>query len=79
MVPVVARLEAWLPFTYSRSVAPSYVSARGDQLVFADGTPARFWGTNVSAYSLFQTGLSDTVTSVAWPASASSMALSTTS
>ena len=31
MVPVVARLEAWLPFTYSRSVAPSYVSARCDQ------------------------------------------------
>ncbi|MBZ0262565.1 MAG: hypothetical protein K8F90_18435 [Hyphomicrobiales bacterium] len=37
------------------------LSARGDQLVFANGTPARFWGTNVSAYSLFHTGLSDTV------------------
>jgi hypothetical protein len=33
----------------------------GGQLVFADGTPARFWGANLSAYALFQTGLSDTV------------------
>ena len=33
----------------------------GDQLVFADGTPARFWGANLTAYALFQTGLSDTV------------------
>lgn len=27
--------------------------AAGDALVFADGTPARFWGTNVTAYALF--------------------------
>ena len=33
----------------------------GDQLVFADGTPARFWGANLTAYALFNTGLSDTV------------------
>ncbi|MDP1699409.1 MAG: hypothetical protein Q8L53_00410 [Aestuariivirga sp.] len=33
----------------------------GDQLVFADGTPARFWGTNLTAHALFRTGLSDTV------------------
>jgi hypothetical protein len=33
----------------------------GDRLVFADGTPARFWGANLGAYSLFKTGLSDTV------------------
>ena len=25
----------------------------GDALVFADGTPARFWGTNLAAYALF--------------------------
>lgn len=29
------------------------IEARGDRLVFADGTPARLWGTNVVAYSLF--------------------------
>src|SRR5690606_16778667 len=26
---------------------------KGARLVFADGSPARFWGTNLSAYSLF--------------------------
>lgn len=31
------------------------VEARGGQLVFADGTPARFWGANLQAYALFQT------------------------
>lgn len=31
------------------------VRAQGDSLVFADGTPARFWGTNVTAYALFTT------------------------
>lgn len=30
-----------------------FVRAEGDQLVFADGTPARFWGTNIAAYALF--------------------------
>ncbi len=29
------------------------IEVRGDRLVFADGTPARLWGTNVVAYSLF--------------------------
>lgn len=29
------------------------VEVNGDALQFADGTPARFWGTNVVAYSLF--------------------------
>lgn len=29
------------------------VEVQGDRLVFADGTPARLWGTNVVAYSLF--------------------------
>lgn len=29
------------------------VQAKGDALVFEDGTPARFWGTNVAAQSLF--------------------------
>jgi len=32
-----------------------FVKVAGDQLQFADGTPARFWGTNVSAYALFRT------------------------
>lgn len=31
------------------------VSTRGDQLVFADGTPARFWGTNLTANALYRT------------------------
>jgi hypothetical protein len=30
-----------------------FVKAVGEQLQFADGTPARFWGTNLSAYALF--------------------------
>lgn len=32
-----------------------FVRASGDKLVFADNTPARFWGTNLSAYTLFGT------------------------
>ncbi|MEN4826639.1 glycosyl hydrolase family 5 [Pseudomonas sp. P39-UII1] len=32
-----------------------FVKAAGEQLVFADNTPARFWGTNLSAYALFKT------------------------
>nr|WP_246227951.1 cellulase family glycosylhydrolase [Roseobacter ponti] len=35
------------------------VRAQGDGLVFADGTPARFWGTNLQAYALFHTGPRD--------------------
>ena len=31
------------------------VSLKGDQLQFEDGTQARFWGTNVTAYALFST------------------------
>lgn len=34
-----------------------FVRAVGEQLQFADGTPARFWGTNISAYTLFGTPL----------------------
>jgi hypothetical protein len=30
-----------------------FVVAKGDQLIFADGTPARFWGGNIAAYALF--------------------------
>lgn len=30
-----------------------FVRAKGDQFVFDDGTPVRFWGANVQAYSLF--------------------------
>ncbi len=32
-----------------------FVRTEGEALVFADGTPARFWGTNLSAYALFGT------------------------
>lgn len=32
-----------------------FVKAAGEQLLFADNTPARFWGTNVSAYAIFNT------------------------
>ncbi|MGN8248170.1 cellulase family glycosylhydrolase [Pseudomonas sp. SMV7] len=31
-----------------------FVKAVGEQLMFADNTPARFWGTNLSAYALFK-------------------------
>ena len=30
-----------------------FVQAKGDQLVFQDGTPVRFWGGNLAAYALF--------------------------
>lgn len=30
-----------------------FVRAEGDRLLFADGTPARFWGANLAAYALF--------------------------
>lgn len=32
-----------------------FLKVSGEQLLFADNTPARFWGTNLSAYSLFKT------------------------
>ncbi|MHC8320952.1 glycoside hydrolase 5 family protein [Pseudomonas sp. GB2N2] len=32
-----------------------FVKAVGEQLQFADNTPARFWGTNVTAYALYRT------------------------
>ncbi|MBK5354665.1 cellulase family glycosylhydrolase [Pseudomonas sp. TH41] len=32
-----------------------FVKASGEQLQFADNTPARFWGTNVTSYALFRT------------------------
>jgi hypothetical protein len=32
-----------------------FVKAAGESLVFEDGSPARFWGTNLSAYVLFET------------------------
>ena len=38
-----------------------FLSEADGQLAFADGTRARFWGTNLTAYALFQTGLDDTV------------------
>jgi len=38
-----------------------FVRARGDALVFEDGTPARFWGTNLTAYALFGTAKEEVV------------------
>jgi hypothetical protein len=32
-----------------------FLKTAKDELVFADGAPARFWGTNVAAFSLFTT------------------------
>lgn len=32
-----------------------FVKVSGERLVFGDGTPARFWGTNVNAWALFET------------------------
>jgi len=32
-----------------------FVKASGERLLFADNTPVRFWGTNLSAYTLFST------------------------
>jgi Cellulase (glycosyl hydrolase family 5) len=32
-----------------------FVKAAGESLVFEDGSPARFWGTNLAAYALFDT------------------------
>ena len=32
-----------------------YLTAAKDKLVFKDGTPVRFWGTNLTAYALFGT------------------------
>lgn len=31
-----------------------FVKAAGEQLQFADNTPARFWGTNLSAFAIFK-------------------------
>ncbi len=36
-----------------------HLEVRGDALVFADGTPARFWGTNITAQTLFEGGNAD--------------------
>ena len=38
-----------------------FVRAEGDDLVFEDGTPARFWGTNLTGYALFQAASPETV------------------
>jgi hypothetical protein len=34
-----------------------FVNVKGDDFVFADGTPARFWGVNVTAYAALTGGL----------------------
>jgi len=36
-----------------------FLKTRGDELAFDDDTPARFWGTNLTAYSLFGTPKAD--------------------
>jgi len=32
-----------------------FLRARGENIIFEDGTPVRFWGTNITAYALFRT------------------------
>ncbi len=32
-----------------------FLRTRGDELIFEDGTKAKFWGTNIQAYALFRT------------------------
>lgn len=32
-----------------------FLSAKADQLTFEDGTTAKFWGTNITAYAIFNT------------------------
>jgi hypothetical protein len=36
-----------------------FLKTVGNKLVFEDGTPARFWGTNLVAYSLFRSNRND--------------------
>ncbi|WP_323846378.1 hypothetical protein [Microbulbifer magnicolonia] len=36
-----------------------FLRAQGESLVFEDGTPARFWGTNMQAYALFSSSEQD--------------------
>jgi Cellulase (glycosyl hydrolase family 5) len=38
-----------------------FVKAAGESLVFEDGTPARFWGTNLAAQALFGTSRSNVI------------------
>ena len=38
-----------------------FLKTVGDKLVFSDGTPARFWGTNIAAYALFATNSQEAV------------------
>jgi hypothetical protein len=62
-------VKKWFPGALAPDVAPvdlsflnrderpagrrGFVRADGDRLVFADGTPARFWGGNLAAYTVF--------------------------
>jgi hypothetical protein len=46
---------AFLNATEKPAGKRGFIKASGEQLKFADDTPARFWGTNVSAYTLFST------------------------
>lgn len=36
-----------------------FLRAQGESLIFEDGTKTRFWGTNITAYTLFSTAESD--------------------
>ena len=62
-----ADLAGWLPGALGTQASPvdlsfmnhkpagkhGFVEAKGQHLQFADGTPAKFWGANVQAYSIF--------------------------
>ena len=46
------------PFSMRRKnqrASMAILTAAKDKLVFEDGTPVRFWGTNLTAYALFGT------------------------
>ncbi len=53
------RLETPIPDLSALNHQPAgrhgKIQAVGDELFFADGTPARFWGANLQAYALFTT------------------------
>ncbi|MBN2195889.1 MAG: cellulase family glycosylhydrolase [Polyangiaceae bacterium] len=45
---------SFLNAAHGRAGSHGRLTRKGDRLVFADGTPARFWGTNLTASALFQ-------------------------
>lgn len=44
---------SWLNAAHGRAGSHGHIQVDGESLRFEDGTPARFWGTNVAARALF--------------------------